>query len=409
MKKETVTIQNIETAVRVQDSQIAAIRKKDIVKKAVRVYDKGLIGIGGAVGDIGWQTLEKNAVEDLASDIAYPFTLEADRKDHRDYRRKSYTDEGLQMAMEKVLSNLREKFPSLRFGQGLNQKETLYRMENTEGLDLSYRDIHTELFLLVKEKESAGLFDNMILYYGRDFDPDRFLTYAEDFFGAYANEASLPEGDKVPVFFLMNDNLNAFLNRALSGEAYANKSSILAGKLGKKIFNDKITIEQNRDPERTFEPFFDTEGVVKPADSVELVKDGKLVNVFTDKRTAAEENLEHTGAAGGGYDDVPSLSRAPLRFATDTKDIKKTLGDKPAVLVIVSGGGEFTADGKYGAPVQCSYLFDGKKLLGRLPEFTLQSEFFDMLGKDYIGTFATDVVPYTDKPRLQGFRMRIVR
>ncbi len=409
MKKETVLIQDTETAVKVQNSRIAAVRKKDIAKKAVRVYDKDLIGIGGAVGDIGWNTLEKSAVEDLESGIPYPHGIEGGLRDHRDYRRKSFTDEGLQMAMEKILGTLNEKFPALRFSEGLKQKETLHRMENTDGLDLEYRDAHTELFLLVKEKEGANLFDNMIVYYGRDFDVDGFLDHADRFLTAHLEKASLPEGKKVPVFFLMNDSLLGFLNRALNGEAYATGSSLLSGKLDAKIFNERITIEQNRDPEIAFTPFFDTEGVVKPCDKVELVKDGKLMNVFTDKQTASEYDLAHTGAASGGHDDVPSLSGAPLRFVPDAKNIANSLKGEPAILVSVTSGGEFTADGNYGAPVQCAYLFDGKRLLGRLPEFSIKSSLFDMLGKDYIGTFETDILPYTDKPLLQGFRMEIIR
>ncbi len=409
MKKETVLIQNTETAVKVQNSAIAAVRKKDIAKRAVRVYENDAVGIGGAVGEISWKTLEKNAVADLESGIPYPFALEDERREHRDYRRKSFTDEGLQMAMEKILGTLNERFPALRFSEGLNQKEVRHRMENTEGLDLEYRDAHTELVLLVKEKESPNLLDNMVIYYGRDFDVDRFLDAADNFLRAHLEKASLPEGKKLPVFFPIHDSLNGFLNRALNGEAYATGSSILAGKLDEKVFDERITIEQNRDSERAFTAFFDTEGVVKPCDRVELVKDGKLVNVFTDKKTAAEHDLPHTGAAGGDHDDVPSLSGAPLRFVPDAKNIAASLKKGPAIFVSVTSGGEFTADGNYGAPVQCAYLFDGKRLLGRLPEFSIKSSLFDMLGKDYIGTFETDVVPYTDKPVLQGFWMEIVR
>jgi predicted Zn-dependent protease len=36
--------------------------------------------------------------------------------------------------------------------------------------------------------------------------------------------------------------------------------------------------------------------------------------------------------------------------------------------------------------VQLAYLLEDGKLVGRLPEISVGGNFFDMLGKDYIGT-----------------------
>ena len=60
--------------------------------------------------------------------------------------------------------------------------------------------------------------------------------------------------------------------------------------MGDKLFNEKITIKQDRDPANYPRPFFDMEGVVLEGDSYTLVKEGKLVGVYTDKRTASTYN-----------------------------------------------------------------------------------------------------------------------
>ena len=52
------------------------------------------------------------------------------------------------------------------------------------------------------------------------------------------------------------------------------------------------------------------EGVVLEGDAYSLIEKGRLVNVYTDKRTAHTYNLPHTGAASGAYDGMPTLSRA---------------------------------------------------------------------------------------------------
>ena len=96
------------------------------------------------------------------------------------------------------------------------------------------------------------------------------------------------------------------------------------------------------------------EGVVLEGDAYSLIEKGRLVNVYTDKRTAHTYNLPHTGAASGAYDGMPTLSRAPLRFVVDSHDIKAALDGQMAILVAVSSGGDFTRCG-FAAPVQVGF------------------------------------------------------
>ena len=243
------------------------------------------------------------------------------------------------------------------------------------------------LGLILKEKKSANVFDGFLQYYGRTFDLDKFWEFNEELLAAYRKKVSLPEGERLPVFMLEFYELENFLSRSLNGELYATGSSIFSNKIGEQLFNEKITIQQNRDPKYRPQAFFDMEGVVLKDDAYNLIEKGRLVNVYTDKRTAHTYNLPHTGAASGAYDGMPTLSRAPLRFVVDSHDIKAALDGQMAILVAVSSGGDFTADGGFAAPVQVGFLFDGQHIIGKLPEFTMRSHLYKLLGEDYIGTF----------------------
>lgn len=55
-------------------------------------------------------------------------------------------------------------------------------------------------------------------------------------------------------------------------------------------------------------------------------------------------------------------------------------------------------------PVQLGYLCDGERLLGRLPEFTLVSNLFDMFGEDFIGVGCDNPV-FHDKSILVRMRL----
>jgi len=408
MKKETLSIRTKETTARIRNTAIEAVRTKDIVKKAVRVYDEGKIGIGGAVGDVDERTLEQQATDNLQAGVLYPHSLETG-KDHRDLNPSPMDAQTMVQHTENVLNTLRKDFPEFSFSEAITVRETTYTMQNSEGLDLSYHDAAFELGLILKEKKSANLFDGFVVFEGRNFDPKRFWKFNREYLAAYNNPVDFPKGDKIPVFTFQSPEAKRFLMRSLNGENYATNSSLFSGKMGEKLFHEKFTLEQNRNPKESRTAFFDNEGVRMSEDRVPLIENGVLKNVFTDKETAKRYNLNHTGAAGGAYDGVPSLSTAPLRIKTDSKDIKKALKGQPAIFVVVSSGGDFTADGTFAAPVQLAFLFDGEKLLGKLEEFTMRSTIYKMYGEDYIGTFNPDTIYIGDDLQIQGYYMDIKR
>lgn len=415
MKKEFIAIRHKETTARVQASQIDAVRVKDIVKKGVRVYEGGKIGISGAIGNTAESILLENAVQNLSTGIDYPYPLSQDKPDHRNYNEEPMSSQELLAHAESVLATLREEYPDFSFSEFISTTELNYQMRNSEGLDLEYKDAYFTLNLILKEKKTANLFDGAVVCESRRFDPERFWTFNRAFLEAYRNKVELPEGEILPIFTLGTDTLLGFLTRSLNGERYATGSSIFSSKIGQQLFSDRVTLELNRDPRNYFHPFFDMEGVVLPQDCIPLIEKGKLARVLTDKKTAHLYNLEHTGAATGEYDDLPSIDGSryaslPLTFRTDARDIPVALQGKPAIFAFVSSGGDFTPDGSFAAPVQIGFLFDGERIIGKLPEFTMRSHLSKMLGEDYIGTFDNNAFYLGDIPsQLQGYYMTIMR
>lgn len=409
MEKEFVTVHEKQTTARVLNTKISAVRVKDIVKKGARVYKEGKIGVGGAVGQVSDDVILQQAEKDLDTNISYPYNLQSDMIMYKDLSERSFEKEEFLETAESILKNLRENFGDFDFSESISTTQRLVSIKNSKGLDLIYKDEYFSVELVLKENKSSNLFDGYIAYRGRRFDPEEFWKFNNSYLGAYKEEAKLPEGDKIPVVTMELPPLNIFLNKSLNGESYANKASIFSEKIGKEIFNKKVTVEQSRDPQKNFVPFFDMEGVVLKNYSTPLIKDGVLANVYTDKRTADKYKLAHTGGAAGSYDDIPTLGFVPLRFNTDTGNLKEALGGKPGIFVVVSSGGDFTSDGNFAAPVQLSFLFDGEKIIGKLPEFTMRSHLYKMLGEDYIGTFDNPGMYVGDHTQLMACNMEIAK
>jgi PmbA protein len=413
MRQEFITIHQKEATARVQMSQVQAVRLKDITKRGVRVYEDGKIGISGAIGEVSDALLLESATKNLQAGIDYPYPLTKDCKDHRCYSDKPMDSQELLQHAEYILAVLRNDYPDFSFSEFISSSEMTVQMSNSEGLDLEYKDAFFVLNLILKEKATANLFDGGISCQSRRFDPKKFLEFNRDFLEAYRNKVELPKEDMVPVFTLDTSNLMGFLGRALHGERFAKGSSLFSGKMGEELFSKRVTVELLRDPQVALAPFFDAEGVVLPEDRLTVIEQGRLKRVLTDKKTAALYNLPHTGAATGSYDDPPSIDGAHgrnLAFATDSTDIKKSLRGQMAIFAFICSGGDFTADGSYATPVQVSFLFDGERFVGKLPEFTMRSHINSMLGDNYIGTFDNKCFYLGDIPsQLQGYYMNIIR
>lgn len=387
MITEHIQIEKKETAIKVRNTQIESIRNKHILRKGVRVYDQGYIGISGCIGDTPDDVLIQQAKDNLAVQIQYPFEVEKNKREHRNYIQSKITPEALYEYTDSILKTLRKDYPEFDFSETASINQVTYQMKNSEGLELSYTDSSYQIGLLLKEKKSANLFDGFLMNYGRQMDLEKFWSANHALLKAYSNPVDLPEEKKLPIIFLGHESFTAFLNRCLNGESYGVGSSLFSGKLNQKLFNSRINISQYANSEKTLEPFFDSEGITLERDCHPLIEKGIFTSVFTDKKMAKKYDLPHTGAARGEYDGIPSLSSTNIHFESDATDLKSKLQGKPALVVMISSGGDFTPDGDYAAPVQVGFLFDGEKLVGKLPEFSIRSSLFKALGDDYVGTF----------------------
>ncbi len=77
-------------------------------------------------------------------------------------------------------------------------------------------------------------------------------------------------------------------------------------------------------------------------------------------------------------------------YLKQTAKTLKELAPGKAVYVVLAAGGETTPDGHLVSPVLMSYLIENGELVGRLPILNISDGFYDLLGKDYLGTVHND-------------------
>lgn len=383
--KQTFKKHTKETTIRVQNTQVSSVRKKEIVKKGLRLIEDGYIGVAGGLGDKNDDLLLEKAKEKLKIEIPYPFQLEPVKEKEVMINECTLNHENIMATVEDIMAFLREEYNEFDFSEVAKITENYISFKDDRGTDLSYQDTYLEFGFLMKEKALANLFDGFIGYSGRQYNHEKFLDSARMLLNAYGNKLEMPKEDELPVLIIDDSIFHRKLAEVLNGEKYGSGSSLLSKKIGEKVFHEKITILQDFDPLRTHRPFFDMEGVFNEDFTFPLVKDGVLKACYTDKKTAKTYDLMETGAASGDYDDVPTLNQTHLALKVDSKDLKGVV--EKGILVVIAAGGDYTSDGAYATPVQKAFLFEEGEIKGVLPEFQLKSHLFNMLGKDYIGTF----------------------
>ncbi|WP_026477437.1 metallopeptidase TldD-related protein [Alkaliphilus transvaalensis] len=399
MLKEKYISKVKETSVNVVQSRIESVRKKEIVKTSLRLYKDGYIGCSGAIGKYDEKELEAKAAEGFNNKISYHYELKGNLSRREDLRGEIIREEQIIEEFEGLLREIRKEQPDFYFSNKLKIREHEYQMINDNGLDLSYLDKAVEVSLIFKEKSSINIMDGFVGFDGRKYNRKLTVDLVNQICGAYKNKVDLPKKEKIPVIFSTGEEIiYRKLMQDLNGNIFGTGSSILSGKSREKLFNDGFSLYQTKNFEdTTLVPFFDAEGTVNHNDRFALIENGVFIAPYTDKKVANKYNLPLSGAATAQYDGVPTIGYPNLKIKESAYTAKELLGGQLGVLVMVASGGDFTPQGNFGSPVQLAFLFDGEKMIGRLPELTISSNLFDMFGKDFVGVSKDTIGPLSNE------------
>ena len=386
MKREVYSYRTVMTTLNITQNKVDSVRKKDITKTGCRVYENGFVGISGCFGEPTEETW-KAAEENLELRIPYSYPLESGKVRTEDRREQMLTEQQFLEQSEAMLEQLSRENPKFIFSNKLFMVDVTETLTGEAGLRYEYKDRYYIFSVIFKHLDSNAVFDGGFGMEGRTFDTETFLRDAHCQLEAYQNPVELPEGKTLPVV-LDFYNLGGKFQEGLSAEALGKGTSIFDGKLGKTLFSPEFTLSVDRSAENIGTAFFDPEGSTLEKDQLPLIENGVLKRGYCDKKNAAEFGFENTACADGGYDDVPSLGCCGFRLAPSGKTLAELLNGEEAILIDTMSGGDWTAEGNFASPVQLAYLVRDGKPVGRLPEFGLSGNLYELFGKDYRGVTA---------------------
>lgn len=388
MIKELYVNKLNEISVNVTNSKADAIRKKNITKSGCRVYDNGYIGISGTLGEADETTFER-AEKNLQNKIPYKYEPCKNMKRSRDLRKSKLSGKEFLDKCEELLDTLNSEFPDFIFSDKINSVEMETYLKNDAGLDYVSRDRYFITSLVIKHKDSLDIFDTCIDRCEREFDLEAILEDVRNQLKVFNNNLQLPTQSKIPVIASFN-NFSEKIIESLNGSDLGKGISLFSDKVNKKIFSKDFTLYLDRSEDNIGAPFFDAEGSTIKNDKFPLIEEGVMKYGYTDKKTSTENNTVNTSAACADYDGLPFIEVSYLnerRFTAEpgNKTLREIIGDKDAIYIIAMEGGDCTSEGDFASPVQMAYLVRDGKLAGRLPQFSVYGNIYDMFGKDFLG------------------------
>ena len=391
MEKEFIreTVQSV--TLNVTAGKIDSFRQVEKTTGSVRVYENGCIGVAGCLGEPDEAELTERAAEALAFGIPYPERLEGplEREIVRDGEIIPIPE--FIPTMQSFLDRLGALCPRFALSNkiSMTRHETEYR--NSKGRRFRSAGTNLDIGLIAQSRGSGNLFDTGLGWSGSTFDAEKLLAEFRREYEAFYVPADIEPG-RYPVVMEPISICAPFLNHFV-GDLYAAGASLLSGRLGEKVFSEKLTVSVDRNPETSQgTAFFDAEGCVAPDYRPVLIENGVLKGVLTTRKTAETYGLPNLGSAQAAYDGVPSIGFSQL-YLNATEGSLRTLVPGKSILVVIASGGDATPDGHYASPVQMAYLMEDGELVGRLPDISISGSFFDLFGRDYIGTVHDEPLP----------------
>lgn len=187
-----------------------------------------------------------------------------------------------------------------------------------------------------------------------------------------------------PVIFTPNSfgSILGFVTSALNGKMIVKKSSRLLGKLGKKVFDRRLTISDDGTLDwKMGSRACDSEGV--PVRPLGLIENGVVKNFYYDLQSAGQMKTKSTGHGSRGKGAalaVPSLHNVLVKegkvsYRSILKNIKK--GILAEQLLGVGQDNPFNGDFSFN--LHLGYKIEGGEIVGRVKDTMIAGNAFELL------------------------------
>ena len=363
---------------------------------ALRVIKDGKCGLAYTRNLLDAKALVDQALisakDGLAVDFNLPKAWEAPETDSYDPRVDQIDKDGL-IAKGKELIEYLKRNSDTQVNLNCGYGSSLTGLMNSRGLDLRQRSSSFYVIAqLIFPGSGAGLMEYEVAKGPIELDKARLDKMLELY--RISSTQVVPATAQMPVIFTPY-TVGALLSRfhtAISAVNIHNGVSPLCGKVGEKIFSDKLSLRQDPlDTELVSSVAFDHEGT--PTQQLYLLKNGVFMAIPTDLNYARKLELEPTGNGfrpGVGY--LPGPRAFSTCLAPGEMSLQQMIASIDKGLIVQSLMGAHSGNilnGDFSVGVSTGFLIENGKITARVKDCMISGNVYDTLNN--VVAVGTDV------------------
>ena len=385
---EVLDLQNEKTTVEYEANQLKTCTVAETKGAAVRVIRKGKLGFAASTDSTIPDKLAANALESAAygDEASFSFPDPQPAPEVRTFD-QTVADLPIQRLVDvgkEILDLVLPVEPNARCNIGLERSVASARIRNQKGLDISYRTSPLSLGLEIDRIEGD---DVLILYdqFGTTLWEADYLDFARRLVEQLKMARTLitMKPGKMPVLFSPTGALALVLplTQGLNGKEVYKGTSPLKGRIGEKLFDDKISIVDDGTVDGKFaSASYDDEGV--PHRRNILIDQGTLKSFVYDLKTAGQSGVASTGNASRGLFFPPDPSFTNLFVQPGQTALKDILaGIKEGILVenLLGLGQGNLISGAFSNPLALAFKIENGEIVGRVKDLSIAGNVYDLL------------------------------
>ena len=385
---EVINLQSEKTTVEYEANQLKTCTITETRGTAVRVIRKGRLGFAASSDEKAMEKLSVNALESAAygdqADFSFPNFQTAQAVRTFDQVIADLPIPRLVEMGREILDLVLIVEPEARCNISLERNLVSANIRNQTGLDISFK---TSPLALGFEIDRIQGDDILILYdqIGTTLWEENYLDFARRLVKKLEQAriiTSLQPG-RMPVLFAPAGTLalGLPLSRGLNGKEVYKGTSPMKGKIGEKLFDEKITLLDDGTIDGKFSSAaYDDEGM--PHHRNLLFEKGVLKGFIYDLKTAAKSGVDSTGNASRSLFNPPepALTNFVIQPGeTALKDILAGIDHGILVEDLLGIGQGNIISGAFSNPLALAFKIEKGEIVGRVKDMSIAGNIYDLL------------------------------
>jgi PmbA protein len=385
---EIFRLLNEKTTIEFEANQLKTCTVAETRGTAVRVIRKGQLGFAASSDETAMDKLASNALESAAYGdqalFSFPESKPAPIVKTFDQVVLDLPIARLVEIGHEILDLILPVEKDATCNISIERSLVSANIQNQNGLDVAFKTSPLSLGLEIDRIEG----DDMLIL----FDQFGTTVWEEDYLAftrllvkklEKARTITSIKPGRMPVLFSPTGMLalGLPLSQGLNGKQVYKGTSPMKGRIGEKLFDEKITIIDDGTINGMFSSAsYDDEGI--PRRRNVLIENGVLKGFIFDLKTASQAGVESTGNASRGLFNPPEPSGTNLVMQagkTPLKDILAGIDEGIMVENLLGLGQGNIISGAFSNPLALAFKIEKGEVVGRVKDLSIAGNIYDLL------------------------------